>query len=33
MHAISTIESLKDREDNTRRTIAALRRALNVPDR
>jgi chromosomal replication initiator protein len=33
MHAISTIESLKEREDNTRRTIAALRRSLNVPDR
>ncbi len=33
MHALSTIESLKDRDDHTRRTLSTVRRALNVPDR
>jgi chromosomal replication initiator protein len=33
MHAISTIESSKEREDHTRRTLLASRRALNVPER
>lgn len=33
MHAISTIDSLAKQDDNTRRTLAALRRELNVPER
>lgn len=33
MHAISTIEAQKTRDDYTRRTLSAVRRQLNVPDR
>lgn len=33
MHAISTIEGQKTRDDNTRRTLAAIRRELNVQER
>ena len=33
MHAISTIDSLKSRDEHTRRTLAAVRRVLNVPER
>jgi chromosomal replication initiator protein len=33
MHAISTIETLKSRDENTRRIIAAIRRELNAPER
>jgi chromosomal replication initiator protein len=33
MHALSTIESSKDRDDHTRRTLSAIKRALNVQER
>lgn len=33
MHAISTIESLRSRDEHTRRTLATVRRTLGVPDR
>lgn len=33
MHAISTIENLASRDEQTRRTLAAIRRELNVPER
>jgi len=33
MHAISTVEGLKSRDDNTRRMLGAIRRELNVPER
>lgn len=33
MHAISTIETQRTRDDQTRRTLGAVRRELNVPDR
>jgi chromosomal replication initiator protein len=33
MHAISTIEGQKTRDDYTRRTLSQVRRQLNVPDR
>jgi hypothetical protein len=33
MHAISTIEAQKTRDDHTRRTLSSVRRQLNVPER
>jgi len=32
MHAISTIQTLKTRDENTRRTLAAVRRDLNIAE-
>lgn len=33
MHALTTIESLKERDDHTRRTLAAIKRTLNIQER
>ncbi len=33
MHGINTIQSLRDSDDHTRRTLASVRRRLNLPDR
>ena len=33
MHAISTIETLRSRDEHTRRTLSTVRRTLGVPDR